>query len=195
MINNVEIYKEKGNYNHPQPTGFVAVKQYIFARAGEKRTLLLRFANESPLAVEGFEMLLTELDRQGKVIRKNKITYTDSSIAAGGTYTPPGAIVVSDGCTDFRVQVLSLRSGTYRYTLRRGQLVSHYDKLTSPQKKKRPKHGYIEVRSVGSRDGKTFALIAAIAIVLIGITAAMSRYHSKDLSAYGIADTSSYASL
>ena len=182
MIENTELYREKGNYNHPQPQGLLAVKQYIFATQMGKRTLLLRFANESPLELNGFEFVITELDRRGAVIDRHRLTHSDLSIAAGGTYCPPSGIIVSNECTDFRVKVLSIRSGMYRYTSRRGQLVAHYDKLDRALKPKKARHGYTEVRSASSGGGRVFTLITVVAILIICVTSAMARYHSKDLA-------------
>ena len=195
MIDIVQMFKEKGNYNHPQPQGFVAVKQYIFAKSGDKRTLLLRFANESPLSIEEMEMLITELDKNGKVIDRRRITHSDLTVAPGSTYCPTRAVVVKNECVDIRVQVLSVRSGVYRYTSRGGRLVCHYDKQGVSLKGKKPKHGHTEVKTVGGSVGKALSLIAAIALVLIGVTAAMSRYHSNSLTTSLDRETSSYVSV
>lgn len=183
MLENTELYRDKGNYNHPQPHGLIAVKQYVFATQNGKRTLLLRFANESPLSLDGFEFVVTELDRRGEVLDRHKISHTGISVEAGGTYCPPSGIIVRGECTDFLIKVISVHSGMYRYTQRRGQIVAHYDKQRRSTSSKKPKHGYTEVKSMRSTDGRVFTLITVIAILIICITSAMARYHSKDIAA------------
>lgn len=182
MIENTELNVEKGSYNHPQPQGMLTLKQYIFSTNAGKRTLLLRFANESPLELDGFEFVIVELNRRGDVITRHRLFHSDLRIAAGGTYCPTSGVVVSDECADFRIKVISIRSGIYRYTSRRGQLVAHYDRQRRGTTPKNPRHGYTEVRSARSKDGRVFTLIAVIAVLIICVTSAMARYHLESLA-------------
>ena len=101
------IYTENGNYNHPQFEGGITLKQYIFAKQNHKSCLLFRFINESPYSITSFEFLLTELGTDGKVISRRKIVQSKLNIIPGEMFSPQESFVVSDGCADFRIKLLS----------------------------------------------------------------------------------------
>ena len=120
---------EKGMYNHRQPFGGMSVKQYIITRnENGKRCLLLRFYNESQLMVSDMEFLVTELNSSGEEIGSSVVRSRDIRVAPGSTFAHKKGIAIKEGCTDFKVTVISIMSHGYKYVMRHGQLVAHFDK-------------------------------------------------------------------
>lgn len=126
---------DKGLYHHPQPLGFVSLKQYMIVQNGEKRCLMLRFLNELSVAVSAIEFKLTQLDLHGVPLGSANIRVDSMGMAPGATHAMKSGIVISEKCVDFKVTVLSATSNGYKYVLRHGIPTPTYD-----LKKKPPKH-------------------------------------------------------
>lgn len=163
-------FVEKGSYNHPQADGAVALKQYMFVRRDGKRCLLFRFANESAHAVSGFEILLTQISSDGRVISRSRVPYPAVTVSSGGTYAPDSGVVVSDKCSDFRVSLVYYVSGDYKYVMKRGRAVPHYDpRGYVPPKTRAATPAQIAVRPMLTAMDRAFSLIALLAVaVLVG---------------------------
>ena len=162
------VYTENGNYNHPQFEGGITLKQYIFAKQNHKSCLLFRFRNESPDNITSFEFLLTELGTDGRVISRRKIVESKLNIIPGEMFSPQESFVVSDGCADFRIKLLSYVSGAYKYSIRHGRAVPQFD----PRGYDAPNTGTDSgirpiITKKFSEDAKIFKIIAFCAIALI----------------------------
>ena len=159
---------EKGGYNHPQVSGFVSLKQYIFIKKNGKRLLMLRFANEFHHKINGFEIILTQLSGDGRVLKRTRIPYHKADVASGNAFAPDEGIVVMDNCIDFRVSLVSFYSGAYKYLMKHGRAVAHYDpRGYAPEKLKPSKPTQISVTpKMRVLDG-TMSLIGIIAVVLM----------------------------
>ena len=172
-------YIEKGSYTHPVPDGCIALKQYIFTKQKGKRCLLLRFVNESAHTVSAFEFVVTELSSDGKVLGRSRITHSGVSITSGNTYAPPSGIVVHNNCTDFRIRLVSFVSGVYKYVMKHGRAVAHYDPRGYRISKSKPGvYNYAEVTPINSRGKRVFTLIAAAAIILIVFMTVSAKYRN-----------------
>lgn len=189
---------EKGSYTHPQADGYVALKQYIFTRREGKRCLLLRFANEYSRTVHGFEVVVTQLSSDGRVIGRSRVPYQNISVSPGNTYAPDSGIVVADNCSDFRISLVYFVSGDYKYVIRHGRAVAHYDpRGYEIPKTNAPRSTQIAVKSVHASGG-IFTLIALLStVVIIGlcIFAAFSggvgnKTGADTGSAYSVSDCS-----
>lgn len=161
-------YIEKGGYNHPQPDGYVSLKQYIFVRKDGKRCLLFRFANEFSQTVTGFEIVVTQLSGDGRTLGHSRICYDDLSIRSGDIFAPSSGVVVHENCADFRIRLVYFVSGVYKYSVKRGKAVAHYDPRGYVAPKTRPaKSTQISVSSVFSATDGVFTAVSVFAILII----------------------------
>lgn len=118
----------KSPYNYSQISGFIAVKQYMIVRSDGKKCALLRFVNEADYTVDYFDFTLIQLDSKGTIIDKTKVECKDLEFKAGHTYAMNKGVIVDEKCIDVRVQMISAKSGKYRYTVSGGRrVVAHYD--------------------------------------------------------------------
>ena len=105
-------------YNHPQPRGLVAVREFLFTEAEGERIVLLRWAMEADFPVDRMTFRLEQLDGAGTVLGRVTVTYGGGDIPRterGGLFTPSDGIAVDRGCTDIRVKLLEAVSGQYVY--------------------------------------------------------------------------------
>ena len=71
---------------------------------------------------------MIQLDSKGSIIDKTKVECKDLDFKAGHTYAMNKGVVVDEKCIDIRVQMVSAKSGKYRYTVSGGRrVVAHYD--------------------------------------------------------------------
>ena len=170
---NDKKYLEKGSYNHHQPDGCVALKQYIIIRKDGNRCLLFRFANEFAHSVTGFEIMLTQISSDGKVLDRSRIPYHGINIVSGHIFAPDLGVVIHENCSDFRITLLSFVSGPYKYVIKHGKPVAHYDpRGYVPPKTRQAKSTQIAVRQMINSTDNIFtisAVIGAAAIVIFGI--------------------------
>lgn len=171
---------EKGSYTHPTPDGCIALKQYIITKEKGKRCLLLRFVNESAHTISAFEYVITELSSSGKVLGHSRITHTGIAVVSEGTYTPSSGIVVHNNCTDFRIRLVSYVSGAYKYVLKHGRAVAHYDPRGYLSDRGKPsKYNYVEVTPASYRAKRVFTLIAVIAVILTVFMTVSAKYRNS----------------
>ncbi len=118
---------DKGLYHHPQVAGCMALKQYMIVERGKKKCLILRFFNEAPFDVSAMEFKLIQLDSNGDTIKSSHVEVKNMKAASGDTYALEKGVVLSDKCVDFRVFVLWVLSGSYKYAVRHGRVIPWYD--------------------------------------------------------------------
>ena len=151
---------EKGFYNHPQKSGRMQLKQYIIVREAGKKCLLLRFLNESDIIVTGMQITLTEIRSHDKEPKNTKVTLNGIKVRPGETYAVANAIVISDDCVDFTINISNISSRGYNYHESGGKLVSRYDPRQRYLTGK--KYGYITIK----RKKITSSVISAVIAVL-----------------------------
>ena len=162
---------EKGGYNHPQVSGCISLKQYIFLKKNGKRLLMLRFANEFEHKINGFEIILTQLSGDGRVIKRTRIPYYRANVSSGDTFAPDEGIVVLNNCSDFRVKLVYFYSGPYKYVIKRGHAVAHYDpRGYIPEKTKPAKPTQIIVTpKMHILDGSLSFIAVISALLMFGV--------------------------
>ena len=126
-MRDIKEYYEKGFYNHDQAGGFVSVKQFILVEREEKRVLLLRFSNDSPVEINRMRFQLTQLDKEGNEIEISKVKYSGLCAKPGDVFSPEEGVVVKSECADFVVKILYVVSGEYKYLAGKGRPTAHYD--------------------------------------------------------------------
>ena len=184
-------FVEKGSYTHPQADGYIALKQYIFMRKDNKRCLLFRFANEFSQTVHGFEIVVTQLSADGRVIGRSRVPYHNISVGTGNTYSPDSGVVVHDNCTDFRVTLVYFVSGCYKYVVKHGHAVAHYD----PRGYDIPKTNAARSSQIASksvyRSGGVFTLIAVLSTIAVVVACvAFTLSQAADSRSMGSSDIS-----
>lgn len=169
---------EKGFYNHTQASGNMNLKQYIITRRDNKKCLLLRFFNESQLCVTGMEFVLTQMDADGKVIDNSVVNLEKIKVRTGEVFIMNNGIVISDKCVDFTVQVKSLISAGYRYSVSNGKLIPEYD-VRMNRRKKPKNYGKMQVTRKNLSSARLSAAVALVIIILmavLGVDAALRPF-------------------
>lgn len=166
---------DKGLYHHPQVAGCMSLKQYMIVEESESRCLLLRFFNELGQDISAMEFKLVELDMSGEEIASSHVKVLDMKARAGSTYALKKGIVLHEHCVDFRVTVLWVMSGGYKYALRHNQMIPEYD-VCGVSAEARPRQS---VRSHAGRIGcPGRRLAAAISFFIVLGTVALFTYYS-----------------
>ena len=118
----------KSSYNYSQISGFISVRQYMLVRSEGKKCALIRFVNETDYTVNYFEFSVIQLDSKGSIIGKSTVECDNLKFNAGNTYAMNKGVVVDEKCADIRVQMISARSGHYRYMVSGGRrIVVNYE--------------------------------------------------------------------
>ena len=127
-IQMADIYHQtiKGIYQYPQMNGFISVRNYIFTWQNDQRCLLLRFVNNFDQVINELEFTITQLDVHGKTIKNTTVCHKKLNVAQGALYTPSKAILVEDGCADFKISFDRVCSGDYTYRVCDDTLVAYY---------------------------------------------------------------------
>lgn len=168
---------DRGFYHHPQPSGSMAVKQYIITKENDKKLLHLRFFNESSLSVTGISLKLSQFTKDGKLILVGEYSASGIRVMPGSTYAFLTAMELADDCADFLVDVVSLNSSGYRYEHVHGKLVPRF-------------HAKQDVNSTNGADGTVTVrkkrlgggpLSAFIALILVLISIAAYFYFSDNI--------------
>lgn len=134
MISNVLA---KGLYGHPQISGFITAKQYLFIARENKRYVAVRFSNDSGFAIDEICLELLQLDGKGNILKKTRITESGTVVFAGTTFTLKSNPELDDKCVDVKVRIIYVISGAYRYTVRRDCVTAHYIAPRKIPKKRR----------------------------------------------------------
>ena len=154
---------EKGSYIHYQSGAFVQVKNFILATRSAKKCLLLQLTNSSEADVDSVKITLVQLNSIGNVITEDSFTY-NLRIPAGGDAALESALVLKDGCTDFRVKIVYATSGQYKYLFKNGQSIQTYDPRGYKERLASGDGGTVTVKRRFEKSGRRFAFIAFIAI-------------------------------
>ena len=126
MNSNVQIIS-KGLYRGTIDKSFpVKVKEYVFARQDEKKSLLLRFFNDSQLNITAIHFWLVQKNSHGEQIGKEKISLEGIYCAQGAIFVPASGFFVDDKCADFDVEMISAFSGEYEYKTKNGEIFVQY---------------------------------------------------------------------
>ena len=163
---------EKGVYAHNQVEGYISVREFIILEQEGKRCLLVRYANNSELEVNRFDLVLTQMDVNGNEIKRDKFRYNDLALASGELYSPEMGIVIEDNCADFTIKILSFVSGQYTYAYRRGQITAHYDikELAGSPADDSPYVGVnIQQRNFSGRKFYKFIAVASLALAFLSL--------------------------
>lgn len=169
-------WTDKGLYHHPQPAGFVSLKQYMIIESDKKKCLLLRFLNELPLLVSAMEFKLTQLDSSGNVLDSTNVRVDSMSTPQNCTFALRTGIVLHKDCMDFTVTVLWAFSDGYRYVLRHGAPMPIYDISHETQKSRKPRHASRSSTSKIVNKGRALATLLSFGVILI--TAILIIYFS-----------------
>ncbi len=185
-----KVYFKKGFYNQKQIEGFPTLKQFILVERGGKRCLLLRFANETELTVDGMKFELTQFNATGEVVSKSKVEYTNMRFCPEQTYAAQRGIVVKDNCVDFRIDIIHVVSNKYKYVPRHGQAVATYDiRGYDSFSSASHRHATRKIKTTGIRPA-VYRLVAALSLVLVILSCCFVffRKSDEDGGMFGLAD-------
>ena len=165
-----ENYLKKGEYTHPQTSGFLSVKQYILMEQEGKHCLLLKFENEMDLVITEAAITVTQLDEKKKQLGNIDIRYEDINIKKKRAFFPENAIVVDDACFDCIVNVRYVICNNIKYEVRGGYVVGNYDKRAcespSTELDVKNKHHKVRRRSFSRRFYYFIAFISLLLVVI-----------------------------
>ena len=169
-INNLQ----KGIYVHPQPTGFLVLKEYIISGKKENKRLLLRFYNEASFAITNINLTIFMTDTSGKKKSRIRVSERFARISPGEHYVLEKAIKIEEDCADFTVNVTAFDSGVYRYKLHNGQ----YNVFFMARRERRSrKTAYVGARtnSIKRPSTKFTAFIATASLIAIFVSCFIIR--------------------
>ena len=118
----------KGVYLHPQTSGFVTAKQYIFCRKKGKKCLLIRFSNGCDFKISAMNFTVLQLDAVGELIGKTSVSYSALSVLPGKDFSANRGVIVDEKCCDFKVVFDEVYSDDFKYVLKNGTPVAYYEK-------------------------------------------------------------------
>ena len=179
-------YFKKGFYNYAQVAGFPTVKQFIVTENKGKRCLLLRFANETNLTISNICFTLTQYDASGKVIEKSKVKYDKIEFRPETNYSHSKGIVISNECTDFKVDVNYVICGRYKYVNSNNHTVATYDIRgydTVPFKG--AGRSAVEIKKVKIGGSRALAFAATLSLILVLACCVFVVTHKKSSSGSG----------
>ena len=177
-MQNKQVMLSKGYYKHAQISGFVTVKNYIYVKRKGKKCLLLRFLNEADFEIEGLDFTVIQLDASGNVLGESRLRKEKLRFISGGYYTCHDAIVMREGCHDFKVIVNEAIAQDFRYCVRDGEVTAYYIKerealfdLPKGTKVARNTEGFSvkTKRFVGSRMAVVLAVIMALIFLAMSV--------------------------
>ena len=71
--------------------------------------------------------MLTQYSVDGEVLDCTRIPYQDIHLPKGHTFTPSSGVVVHENCADFRIGLVSFICGPFKYVIKHGKAIAHYD--------------------------------------------------------------------
>ena len=135
MMHKEEILS-KGSYVHPQTPDLVSVKQYVVTRIKDKKVLFVRLNNERGETVDAVSLSVRQYNVKGELIGTDKVKLKKLNAPAYSVFAPTTPIVLSEDCSDFKIDVLSASYGDYTYDVIDGEAHIRYKKQ-KPETKKR----------------------------------------------------------
>lgn len=160
---------KKGFYNHHQPHGLPTVRQFIVTEVSGQRCLLLRFSNDTSLKINEMKFSLIQLDASGKVINKSNVKCDSITFLPQSTYSHSAGIAIKNECADFKVEILYVVSGKYKYVNRNNCTVATYDSRgynTKPISGNQAHNAVVKRKRVGGAFMVFAALISAVLLAL-----------------------------
>lgn len=126
-----ELFRSLGgeSYIHPQPNAPVAVREYRIAEGDGVPCLLLKWALEDDVPVDGFRFAVEELDTAGDLLETLTVTCEGTeipSVTLGECFIAPRAIRIREACADVRIRLLEVESAGYVYRIRNGRVTTDY---------------------------------------------------------------------
>ena len=190
-----EFIISKGRYSLPQVKDIVSVSQYFFVRDSEgSKRLLIRFKNDRSELCTGFTFKLFCLDSRGKTIEDQILDTGDISLKGNGSYTYSDAIAVSEKCTSFRVEMVSVSYGSYLYSNENEKVSVEY--TDAKRKATRPFISTSDVNNARTITVRNFKLpwsyvvislaLLAVAILIIGIQLAVFKKNETEFTIEGV---------
>ena len=169
-INNLQ----KGLYVHPQPAGFLVLKEYVISGKKENKRLLLRFYNEASFAVTNFNITVTMTDTSGKKRSRIRVSERFAKINPGEHYVLEKAIKIEEDCADFTVSITSFDSGVYRYKLHNGQY-NVYFMARRERHSRRTSYVSARINSIKRPSARFTAFIATASLIAIFLSCLFIR--------------------
>lgn len=93
----------------------VIVKEYVFAREGKNKCLMLRFENTSSFYINEIDFFLVQKNSDGEEIGSERITLDAVNVRPNAIFSPNVCFFVQEKCSDFEIEFLSVRSENYEY--------------------------------------------------------------------------------
>ncbi|MGN0813805.1 MAG: leucine-rich repeat protein [Candidatus Coproplasma sp.] len=106
----------KGKYRYPRDEKLVYATDYVIVRERGKKYLILRFFNPRDEIIDRLNIKLIQLDGEGEKLSSEHIGFYNVRGACCGSFVPEKKIELSEGCADFKVEVLSAGYGRYDYS-------------------------------------------------------------------------------
>lgn len=159
-----DAYKvlSKGEYKRRKLGHFVHVKQFVMLSENGKKYLLLNFYNACSEMITGIDFKVIQYDKNGAELEKIPIQYKRLAVQPDSEFGPLGKISLNGKCADFAVELQSVLSDDYLYTVDRDEVSVTYcgEEALSPRRKNRKKK-----LSVHSRTAR--AAVCAVAILTV----------------------------
>ena len=105
-------------YTLPQPSGLLAVKEYLLTDVEEDRLLLLRWVRELEYFVDSLTYEIIMLDSVGAELGRKVVTHVAADIPfaeVGEVFALKRGIPVAVDCMSVRIRVTEVKSGAYVY--------------------------------------------------------------------------------
>lgn len=157
----------KGIYKYPQADGFVSVKQFMFVYREGVKHLILRCSNDTETVLRSVSFVLTELDRDGAVIRDRRLSYDDINAEAGAMFSSSKGIPLSDECVDFRIRFVRAKSDKYIYKVTGKRAYAYYFPKKTERRSKIFDFGFSASRFDMSQFKPTATLMVGALLLLI----------------------------
>ncbi|MBO5203603.1 MAG: hypothetical protein J6B72_03205 [Clostridia bacterium] len=168
----------KDFYRYPQINGFISVKQYMFVHEDGKKYLLIRFSNDSDFCAGRLKYRVTRMDIEGEVLGSEVYDSGSIVLEQGNTYSPARPIEVEDRCADFKIEMVEVRSGNYRYHVREGRVVTTYVRDGGVKDSRDTRSRGVEVSTVKRRGVGAIAIAAAVLLLLAVMVNALQMLFS-----------------
>jgi hypothetical protein len=94
----------------------------MLVRCENRKCLLIRFANDMDFSVNAMDLVISQLDSTGAVIKKTPVSYKGLSFLPGAVFVPDEGIAVDESCVNFKLQFATVISGNYKYFVKNGKI-------------------------------------------------------------------------
>ncbi len=170
----------KGKYTNSSSAVPVSVSNYVILEEGERRFVMLKFANARAEAVSSMKLKFTQLDAGKEEITSSVMSFDDVNGTPSGKFVLSKKIEVDPDCEGFVAEVLSADYGNYNYTKRGDDVSFNYVADTSLNEKavKKLRHGLHGKKSkVATRKFPSPKIVGALACILLLMFAVAFTVH------------------